>query len=113
MANEPPVLNYHTPGSDSARRRFRPEAVVGGFFMGIGAIALAFVLIATYPAKALESRERWIWVLSIVGIVGVTAKWGTTMQRQPKWRGFGVGLTIGLIFALISSCVMSLGSVFH
>lgn len=102
VAAPPPIpagLSYRSASDEGDGRTGLRFA--GGFFTAIGVCAGCFILLAAtvdYQPKAAHIVFLGIVLAAVVGLILLT----TSVRRNPSWRGFGPGVTVGLVLGLMA-----------
>jgi hypothetical protein len=95
----PPPLTYRTYQQESDGRiglRF-----AGGFFTSIGVCAACFVLLGVtvdFQPKPAHIIFLGIALTAVVGLILLSV----SMHRKADWRGFGPGVTVGLVLGMMA-----------
>jgi hypothetical protein len=95
----PSQLSYRSYQQESDGRvglRF-----AGGFFTAIGACAACFILLgATVDFQPKEAHIIFLGIAlaAVVGLIMLSV----SMHRNPAWRGFGPGVTVGLVLGMMA-----------
>ncbi len=95
----PGALPYRpTPDEDDGRTGLR---FAGGFFTAIGVCAGCFILLAA--TVGIEPKSAHVLFLCIVlaAVIGLSAL-ATSVRQNPSWRGFGPGVTVGLVLGMMA-----------
>ena len=95
----PPPLTYQSFRQESDARvglRF-----AGGFFTAIGVCAACFILLAA--TVDFQPKEAHIIFLgtALAAVVGLIML-SVSTHRKPTWRGFGPGVTVGLVLGMMA-----------
>ena len=89
------VLDYGWAGGRPIREPVAGWAVTVGLLGALGVCAAGFILLAaTVEAQPREAHAVYLGVVIVAVIATVVA--GVLLTRRPGWRGFGLGVTIGL-----------------
>jgi hypothetical protein len=95
----PPPLTYRSYQQESDGRvglRF-----AGGFFTSIGVCAACFILLGAtvgYQPKEAHILFLGVALAAVVGLILLSV----SMHRKADWRGFGPGVTVGLVLGMMA-----------
>jgi cell division protein FtsW (lipid II flippase) len=95
----PGALPYRsTRDEDDGRTGLR---FAGGFFTAIGVCAGCFILLAAtvdFQPKSAHVLFLCIVLAAVIGLIVLT----TSVRQNPSWRGFGPGVTVGLVLGMMA-----------
>jgi hypothetical protein len=100
LPGQPGTIDYRYGWAGAKPPPTSVGATIGGFFAAVGVCALGFLILLGTLDKAKYHHGEIL--LGIVLMVLAFAFVTPNLSRRPGWRGYGMGVTIGLTLGLLA-----------